>query len=421
MRQIFFYFIAGTALFLAFIVTWPKQVNVSQAFPASFWKVRSIDTMKFSRDLAREKLKDQSYLASIDQQVRLISETGASHIAIGTPYDPEFLPFLKSWVRSARDHKLSVWFRGNWSGWEEWFDYPIITPSRHLELTRDFISQNRDLFADGDIFTSCPECENGGTGDPRQTGKVDEHRKFLVDLYKTCVEEFKKHSLTVKCNYFSMNGDVANLLMDRGTVQSLGWVIVVDHYVDTPEKLVADLKRLHDKTGAQIVLGEWGAPIPDIHGRFAETEQAKWLDSALSQLVGLPGVVGINYWTNSGSSTELWKSGLTPKLSAMVIKDYYSPKEITLQVKNIINEPIVNSSAYYMGRNYPADSTGTIHLPYVHTKEMAKISSNGHKTAEFVTQSPDQPQVLILEKIDESMAFKLKKLLFSLSHSKLSN
>ena len=82
--------------------------------------------MKYSRDLAREKLDDPSFDKIIDKQMADISATGANYVAIGTPYDAEFIPMLKRWVASARKHNLHVWFRGNFSGWEEWFDYPKI-------------------------------------------------------------------------------------------------------------------------------------------------------------------------------------------------------------------------------------------------------------------------------------------------------
>src|SRR3972149_11347222 len=92
-----------------------------------FFQVQSIDTMKYSRDVAREKLKDFSYDKEIETQVKNIAETGASHVAIATPYDDEFLPFLRRWVKAAREKGLNVWFRGNFSGWENWFDYEKFT------------------------------------------------------------------------------------------------------------------------------------------------------------------------------------------------------------------------------------------------------------------------------------------------------
>jgi hypothetical protein len=81
-----------------------------------FFKIQAIDTMKYSRDKAREGLSDEV----IESQVRAIKESGATHVALGTPYDPEFVPFMKKWVTAARKYGLLVWFRGNASGWEKW-------------------------------------------------------------------------------------------------------------------------------------------------------------------------------------------------------------------------------------------------------------------------------------------------------------
>ena len=103
----------------------------------TFWSVRSIDTMKYSRDLSRQKLQDPRFDSVIDSQVSAIANTGATHVAIDTPYDPEFLPLLKRWVAAARKYNLHVWFRGNFSGWEQWFGYSKIDRKTHLEKTKE--------------------------------------------------------------------------------------------------------------------------------------------------------------------------------------------------------------------------------------------------------------------------------------------
>src|SRR3989344_9177099 len=77
-----------------------------------FFEVQSIDTMKYSRDTAGEMLTKPSFDDVIDQQVKNIAGTGATHVAIGTPYDNQFIPFLARWVKVARRYKLKVWFRG---------------------------------------------------------------------------------------------------------------------------------------------------------------------------------------------------------------------------------------------------------------------------------------------------------------------
>src|SRR5690348_15537528 len=81
-------------------------VTGSQA--TTFWPVESIDTVKYSRDLARQEATDEGFSQVIDQQMAQIASVGATHVALGTPYDEEFAPFLERWVASARAHGLHV-------------------------------------------------------------------------------------------------------------------------------------------------------------------------------------------------------------------------------------------------------------------------------------------------------------------------
>lgn len=294
--------------------------------PESRWKVTSIDTVKYSRDLAREKVTSKSFEAEIDKQIKNIADTGATHVSIGTPYDEEFIPFMKKWVVSARKHGLKVWFRGNFSGWEGWFDYARISREDHKTLLGKFIKDNGGLFEDGDIFTSCPECENGGAGDPRHNGDLEGHRKFLIDEYQIMRDSFRLVGKNVTSNYFPMNGDVARLVMNKDTTKALGGVVTVDHYVESFEKLNSDLSEMAESSGGKIVLGEFGAPIPDIHGRMTEDEQAEWVELAFEKLVNNPNVIGISYWTNIGGSTEIWNGGGTPKKAVEVVTKYFNIK-----------------------------------------------------------------------------------------------
>ena len=79
------------------------------------WPIRSIDTMKLSRDRARAELANPAFDTVITKDLQTIKEMGANYVAIGTPYDNEFLPYLTRWVTAARKVGLNVWFRGNWS------------------------------------------------------------------------------------------------------------------------------------------------------------------------------------------------------------------------------------------------------------------------------------------------------------------
>jgi hypothetical protein len=287
------------------------------------WRVRSIDTMKYSRDPSREKLNDKSFDTFIDKQMSDIAAANANFVAIGTPYDEEFLPLLKRWVKSARKHKLHVWFRGNFSGWEGWFGYERIDRQTHTAKTQKFILDNPELFQDGDIFTSCPECENGikvEWGDP---ASLEVHKKFLIEEYNVSQKAFAAINKNVGAGYYSMNGDLARAMMDKETTAALGGVVVIDHYVDTPERLVNDIRDYANRSGGQVMLGEFGAPIPDIHGDMTEEEQNQWISLALSEMSKIPELIGVNYWVNIGGSTAIWNDNATERKAVKTIKNFY--------------------------------------------------------------------------------------------------
>ncbi len=292
--------------------------------PRPIWSIRSVDTMKYSRDLAREKRFDSNYDQVIDKQIKDIASTGASHVAIATPYDDEFVPYLNRWVLAARKYKLHVWFRGNFSGWEKWFDYKRISRNEHLDLTTKFITGHPTLFEDGDIFTPCPECENGGPGDPRMTGDIVGHRQFLVDSTRVGNDAFSKIGKKVEVGYHSMNYDVAMAVMDKATTEKVGSIVAIDHYVSSSGKMIKDIELLKEKSGGKIFLGEFGAPIPDLNGSMTEDQQAEWLKETLDLLINNKSVIGLNYWVNMGGSTQLWSEGGTARKGVSILTDYYS-------------------------------------------------------------------------------------------------
>ena len=99
--RIIFVIIASATLVMGGALLWadgylrPKKIVYYPTPRFGQWTFQSIDTMKYSRDVAREKLYDPSFDAIIDRQVGAIAETGATHVAIAVPYDEEFVPFLE--------------------------------------------------------------------------------------------------------------------------------------------------------------------------------------------------------------------------------------------------------------------------------------------------------------------------------------
>ncbi|MGH7203685.1 MAG: hypothetical protein ACREHC_04555, partial [Candidatus Levyibacteriota bacterium] len=201
----------------------------------TLWKYQCIDTMKDSRDNARAWINNPDTDATIAAQMKTIKSLGATCVAIDTPYDAEFLPYLSKWVAAARVENLHIWFRGNFSGWEGWFNYPKITSTQDYFTKLDtFITTNPQLFRDGDIFTAAPEAENGGPFSPVNFPQYPAYRQFLIDEYTTEQKAFGAIKKNMTLNWFSMNGDMANQMYDQTTVDQTGDLITIDHYVRDP-------------------------------------------------------------------------------------------------------------------------------------------------------------------------------------------
>lgn len=358
----------------------PSKIFAQPLTNTKIWQVQSIDAMKYTRDIAREKLTKPEFDKDIDMMVANIAATGATHIALGTPYDDEFIPFLTRWVSSARKHKLKVWFRGNFSGWEKWFDYERITRDQHIDMTGRFITQNPSLFEDGDIFTACPECENGGPGDPRQNQSDENtqaYRDFLVELDTKAKEAFASIGKSVETNYYSMNGDVARLIMDEETSNRLGDLMVVDHYVYSPGRLNNDVTTYAKDSNTRVVLGEFGAPIPDIHGDMTEEQQAEWLKEALTLLSKNENLVGLNYWVNVGGSTQLWDYD-KKRQAVDILTDFFNPKQVRIRAVNELGEDIAKLTAFQEDKAYPSNDEGSVELIYVYDTPSVRVEAEGY-------------------------------------------
>ncbi len=242
------------------------------------------------------------------------------------------MPVLRLWVSEARKNGLKVWFRGNFSGWEGWFGYPQFTSvTEHHTKTKNFITKHPELFEAGDIFTPAPEPENGVIGDPRfYPGNKDTFNQFLVDSYINCSQAFADIRKPITCGYFSTNADVAREVLTRKVVKQIGNVVVIDHYTKTPETFGRDIEYLYRQFEAPIVLGEFGAPIPDLQGDLTEEEQKRIVTSLLNQLYQHRHIVkGVNYWTFAGSSTSLYNNDGIPRQVVEELKNYFQPFILT--------------------------------------------------------------------------------------------
>ena len=323
------YIIASAALIIPILVLVIFMKNNFAEKREPLWEFRAVDTVKYSRDVAGQMLARPEFDSVIERQTADIASLGVTHIALGAPYDQDYVPFLARWVKAARDHNLKVWFRGNFSGWENWFGYQRIGREEHKKLLREFIISNPYLFEDGDIFTSCPECENGGPGDPRLNGDPEGHKRFLIEEYNISLEAFGKINKKVNVGFYSMNYDVAKLIMDKETTRALGNIVVIDHYIKNPVQVSEDARFIANQSGGKVVLGELGAPIPDIHGDMTEEAQSEWIEEALEEAKKTPEIIGVNYWVNVGGSTRLWNDDGSARKAVEIIRKFFTETKIT--------------------------------------------------------------------------------------------
>jgi hypothetical protein len=387
------------AIFFMALVWWLNQTRgVDIQSLSAPWEFRAIDTMKLSRDPAREKLTDASFDKEIETQIKNIADTGVTHVGIASPYDEEFKPFLKRWVDAARRHNLKIWFRGNWSAWEGWFGREKkMTFDEHINQSVMFIKSNPELFEDGDAFTACPECENGAQGDPRSTGKVDEYRKFLIDEHQATSKAFESIGKKVNTSLLSMNKDVADLVMDEATARDVGGFVTIDHYVKDAHQLARDVDQLSKKTKAKIVLGEFGAPIPDLNGDMTEEEQAEWVDEALKELMKNGNLYGLSYWVNRGGSTALWDDRNEPKTVVSVITKYFQPMQLYGSIKDELGSEIDGVTIAVNGKRYKANK-GEYLVP-LYGFQKVTFSKDGYESKTVdINESPKGRSNIILKK-----------------------
>lgn len=344
------FFMKKTLTVVICIITTVTIFMVSNTLPVfsatsadTLWNYQCVDTMKISRDQARSLGKSSDMNKHITSSIQAIKNMGANCVALGTPYDDEFLPFLTSWVKEARSAHLHVWFRGNFSGWEGWFDYPKNTdPKIELDRTKQFILVHSYLFQNGDIFTPAPEAENGWkNGSNVSVSDYGPFRQFLIGEQNVSKEAFSQIGKKVEVNWLSMSGGTAKDVLDQSTIDALGDAVTLDHYVSSPAVMNEYIAYFKNTYHAKFILGEFGAPIPDINGDMTEDQQATFVDSVFKQLyIHRQVIYGINYWVLEGGSTKLLNDDGSARKVVGIIKKYYIPARITGHVTDTLGKPL---------------------------------------------------------------------------------
>lgn len=343
------------------------------------WKYQCVDTMKTSRDNAQKWAMKKDLKEHIAWEMAMIKDLGANCVAIDTPYDEKYKTYLLAWVEAARKEQLHIWFRGNFASWEGWFNTRQNKDvQKFFESTDNFIIKNPDLFMDGDIFTAAPEAENGGPFNQVEKNEHETYRKFLLQEKEVTDKAFKKINKSVVTSWSSMNGGLAKRMFDKPTLEGLENVATIDHYIKDARMMGEFIDYFNKKFDAEVVIGEWGAPINEITGKMNEDEQAEFVDSLLFEMYKKKDVVkGNNYWTLYDSSTAVYEKDRKERKVVNTIKNYFKPTIVHGVIKNTLQDNIEDAKITTIdGYNVTSsDFRGefSLQLPIIANNDQQKI------------------------------------------------
>ena len=355
----------------------------AQAVYGQTWEVQSIDTMKTSRDQTLYKMNEREYDEQIEEEVRQIKNLGAIYVTVDGAYDEEYVSWLKRWVKTARQNNLRVWYRGNFSGWHGWFGPKNMSRQQHKVELKKFILNNSNLFEDGDIFTACPECEYGGPGNPLATKDYEGFRAFMIEEIDIMQESFDAIGKDVVYTYTSMNPDVAKQIVNNDLLKKLNNTVTLDYFFEDISVLSEGLDYFREKfPGIRFVIGEFGAPIPEINGSMSPNEKAEFIGSVMKYLYEQNDVIGVNYWVSTGGATELFDAELRPTKSAGIVGSYFSAKQISGVVRGSANQRLSGIAVSVSGENKftKTDINGFYRLPILDQSTTLIFSGSEYKT-----------------------------------------
>lgn len=270
------------------------------------WSIQSVSSMKETKD----RICGQRDAGFILRWVGKAKELGANYVSIEMPYDNpscgDSVAYARRWTTAIRTLGMNVWHRHMPIAFEGIYDVSKNVDVDYLPLITNYIKNNRDLFAPGDIFTPIPEPQNGGirginycSQDKCYFRDRGHFNSWLREAISASSAAFDSIGLggKIKIGYYGLDGYIVwgdnnpdwNGILEDSTVAAMG-VLTIDHYPEAVGDTMAnDLKELHAKyPNVQVVLGEWGT----IKGGNVEQQVKDSLGSAASD----PLVVGVNYW-----------------------------------------------------------------------------------------------------------------------------
>ena len=128
---------------------------------------------------------------------------------------------------------------------------------------------------------------------------------------------------------------------------------------------------------------------------MTEEEQAAWIKSALDKLILDKDLIGLNYWVNTGGSTQLWKEDGSPRKAVAVLNDYFSPNVLSGQVVNDYGGAITGATVTTKSKEIVTDSSGKFALIYRGNNITVTTKAPGFKDKVTAVGSPTDKEVKI--------------------------
>lgn len=271
---------------------------------------RSVDIMKLTKDT----VTNQPSEASLQQLIEELSQINLTHIAISVPLDEHISGespdstwvFTKKVADLIHAAGLKVLFRGTFAALEGIYGVQkAVGPNRQpqsywLGLISDYITNNPDLFQDGDIWAPLPEQTGHGIFQDSTSfleGPLpDNYATFFIDVKNTSDTAFNTIGKNVVTGQTANNyTEVASGWIFQSLFDAIG-VLSIDHYESDMTTLEQNIRDINTNKGQPVFHQEW-ADIND-NGNIAEYLQL------MDQLAGEGIVVGVNYWGGWAGTNE---------------------------------------------------------------------------------------------------------------------
>jgi hypothetical protein len=268
----------------------PKAM--AAASPLSLSDLRSIDVMKYTKDVMTEQPSDET----IKSLVSTLATLHVDYVAISVPMDPTSaypagnVPaprtaenFTQAWADAIHQSGLHIIWRGTFSGLEGLYGFtPLVGNNRipagttlsastdgsstWLGRIGEYITTHPSYFADGDIWAPLPERTEGIFSDSTSflpstgPGLQANYANFFSDLKSVSDSAFAKMGKNVITGLTANNAsEILSGWLPRSLYDSAGYV-AVDYYgmTHTPNELDHDIRAMAAATGKKVFIEEWG-------------------------------------------------------------------------------------------------------------------------------------------------------------------